>query len=148
MKIGEIAGRTQTSIQTVRYYEQIGLLTTPVRSASNYRHYDASHVARLDFIRRCRALDMSLDEIRRLLEFCDAPERDCAEVNTLLDEHIGHVRARLTELQALDTELRSLRRVCRAPGQASACRILQTLRTNDVPRARKTRAAHARSVHD
>lgn len=148
MKIGEIAARTQTSIQTVRYYEQIGLLPPPARSTSNYRHYDAGHVARLDFIRRCRALDMSLDEIRRLLEFCDAPERDCGEVNALLDEHIGHVQARLTELQALHAELRSLRRVCRAPGQASACRILQTLRTSDAPRARSGRAAHARSVHD
>jgi len=150
MKIGEIAAQAQTPVDTVRYYERIGLLPAPARTAANYRHYDAAHVARLDFIRRCRALDMSLQEIRTLLGFCDDPHRDCSEVNALLDEHIHHVQARLAELQALHAELRQLRRVCRSPGQASACRILQTLRTPDASRARprKRTAAHPRSVHE
>lgn len=152
MKIGDVAIRTNTAIQTVRYYEQIGLLPPPARTASNYRHYDASHVARLEFIRRCRALDMSLQEIRALLGFCDAPQSDCCEVDALLDRHIEHVQTRLAELQALHTELRQLRRVCRAPGQAGACRILQSLRTPDAPRARvrgrARTAAHSRSVHE
>lgn len=150
MKIGELAAQAQTPVDTVRYYERIGLLLAPARSAGNYRQYGESHVARLDFIRRCRALDMSLDEIRRLLEFCDAPERDCSEVNALLDEHIGHVQARLAELQALDAELRSLRRVCRAPGRAGACRILQELRTTSASRLRGgvRSGAHSRSVHE
>jgi len=148
MKIGEIAARAQTPVDTVRYYERIGLLPAPARTAANYRRYDAAHVARLDFIRRCRALDMSLQEIRALLGFCDDPQRDCGEVNALLDQHIGHVQARLVELQALHAELRQLRRVCRAPGQAGACRILQALRRPGAPRPRKRAATHSHSVHD
>ncbi len=149
MKIGELAAQAQTPVDTVRYYERIGLLPAPARTAANYRQYGEPHVARLDFIRRCRALDMSLDEIRRLLAFCDAPERDCGEVNALLDEHIGHVQARLEELQALSLELKQLRRVCHSPGRAGACRILQTLRTPEAIPARPRRAgAHRRSVHE
>lgn len=143
MKIGEIADRARTPVDTVRYYERIGLLPPPARSAANYRRYDAGHAARLDFIRRCRALDMSLDEIRRLLEFCDAPERDCSEVNTLLDEHIGHVQARLEELQALHGELKQLRRVCKQPGAAGRCRILKELRAAPEAAVRgRSAAAH------
>jgi len=150
MKIGEIAARAQTPVDTVRYYERIGLLPAPARTAANYRRYDTAHIARLDFIRRCRALDMSLQEIRTLLGFCDDPQRDCSDVNELLDQHIGHVQSRLAELQALHTELRQLRRVCRSPGQAGACRILQALRTRDAPtaRVRARAAAHPRSVHE
>ena len=102
MKIGELAKIAQTQTETIRYYEREGLLPEAARTDANYRIYDESHVQRLAFIRHCRSLDMTLAEIRTLLEFKDAPAGSCADVNTLLDEHISHVATRIRELKALE----------------------------------------------
>jgi Cd(II)/Pb(II)-responsive transcriptional regulator len=145
MRIGELAERTSTPVDTIRYYETAGLLPAVDRSAGNYRAYGPAQVQRLNFIRRCRALDMSLDEIRALLDFCDAPSRDCGAVNTLLDEHLAHVETRLRDLQRLARELRQLRSACRSPGAAEQCRILLDLRQTSAGRLRP--APHTRSTH-
>ncbi|MEC9482773.1 MAG: Cd(II)/Pb(II)-responsive transcriptional regulator [Halomonas sp.] len=127
MKIGELARHTGCQVETIRYYEREGLLPEPARSASNYRLYGAAHVERLTFIRHCRALDMALDEIRDLLSLRDHPERDCAAVNALIDEHIGHVEARLVQLASLREELVDLRARCRGEAETGACGILREL---------------------
>lgn len=97
MKIGELARVTSTQVETVRYYEREGLLPTPARTDGNFRIYEGIHVERLSFIRHCRSLDMTLDEIRVLLRFKDAPAENCEDVNTLLEKHIGHVAARIRD---------------------------------------------------
>lgn len=130
MRIGEVADRTGTPVDTLRYYERLGLLPPPARTASNYRAYSDAHVERLHFIRRCRGLNMSLAEIRSLLGFCDEPQRRCDEVNAVLDERIRHVDQRIEELTRLSRELKQLRGVCRAPGTTGDCRILNTLRSS------------------
>jgi Cd(II)/Pb(II)-responsive transcriptional regulator len=94
-KIGQLATQTGSKVETIRYYEQQRLLPQPARSDGNYRLYGAGHVKRLQFIRHCRSLDMTLDEIRTLLDFRDTPDANCAGVNTLLDKHIGHVADRI-----------------------------------------------------
>lgn len=127
LKIGELSGRTGCSAETIRYYEREGMLPMPPRSEGNYRLYSAAHVERLRFIRHCRSLDMSLAEIRTLLQFRDAPEADCGGVNQLLDNHIGHVAARIAELQELQSQLEELRRQCDSTSAARNCRILQNL---------------------
>jgi Cd(II)/Pb(II)-responsive transcriptional regulator len=130
MKIGELARATATAVETIRHYEREGLLPPPPRTDGNYRVYGRADVERLGFIRQCRGLDMSLDEIRRLLALKDAPPgeaADCGEVNTLLDEHIGHVAERLRELRQLDKALKALRAACSQPGAAADCGILQRL---------------------
>lgn len=127
MKIGELAEATGTQIETIRYYEREGLLPEPARSGSNYRIYDEAHVQRLSFIRHCRALDMNLQEIHVLLGFKDAPAENCAVVNDILDEHIGHVAARMRELHKLDKELRALRDLCVVARDAGHCGILNEL---------------------
>lgn len=83
LRIGELAQRTGTQVETIRYYEREGLLPEPARSEGNYRLYDRAHAERLSFIRHCRSLDMTLDEIRVLLQFRDAPEQNCGEVNAV-----------------------------------------------------------------
>lgn len=132
MKIGELAKRTGTQVETIRYYEQEGLLPAPARSDANYRLYGTEHLERLQFIRACRSLDMTLDEIRGLLVFRDTPEENCGEVNAMLDQHIHHVADRILELQALQKQLEKLRSQCQNTQAAKDCRILQTLSDADA----------------
>jgi Cd(II)/Pb(II)-responsive transcriptional regulator len=149
MKIGELARSTGTPVETVRYYEREGLLPAPARSEGNYRQYGAAQVERLGFIRNCRALDMTLDEIRVLLRFRDAPADNCAGVNTLLDGHIVHVADRIAELQALEKQLRRLRTQCRKVEAAADCGILGELskRTPRNEHGGPVAVAHPRGSH-
>ena len=127
IKIGELARETHCPIETVRYYEREGLLPEPARSGGNYRLYGPHHVERLRFIRHCRSLDMTHEEIRTLLAFRDAPEKKCDEVNSLLDQHIGHVARRIDELRALQRELKALRGQCGAVRATRDCGIMRSL---------------------
>lgn len=127
MKIGEVARAARCTVETIRYYEKEGLLPEPERTVSNYRSYGRAHAARLRFIRNCRALDMTHEEIRTLLRMMDAPAKGCGTVNTLLDEHIGHVDARIDELTQLKQQLAQLRQRCRAEQSVDSCGILHGL---------------------
>jgi Cd(II)/Pb(II)-responsive transcriptional regulator len=127
MKIGELAKATHTQVETIRYYEREGLLPETARTEGNYRVYGNEHTDRLSFIRHCRGLDMTLEEIRVLLRFKDSPHENCADVNDLLDEHIGHVETRIKELKSLQRQLKVLRETCRESREASQCGILTEL---------------------
>ena len=91
IKIGELATRTGATVETIRYYEKERLLPKPARSQGNYRLYNEAHFERLQFILHCRTLDMTLDEVRTLLQYRDKPDENCGEVNVLLDEHIDEI---------------------------------------------------------
>ena len=127
MKIGELAKAASTQSETIRYYEREGLLPTAARTEANYRSYNLHHVQRLAFIGHCRSLDMTLGEIRTLLHFKDAPGENCAQVNLLLDEHVGHVVKRIKELKTLEKELRALQQLCLSGRDAADCGILNGL---------------------
>jgi Cd(II)/Pb(II)-responsive transcriptional regulator len=126
MKIGELATLTDAQVETIRYYEREGLLPAPARSDGNYRLYTQAHVERLTFIRNCRSLDMTLEEIRSLLHLRDSPQDQCVSVNALIDEHIQHVNDRIASLQALQTQLLDLRQRC-SDGAPDHCGILDRL---------------------
>ncbi|CAN5719662.1 Cd(II)/Pb(II)-responsive transcriptional regulator [soil metagenome] len=127
MKIGELATETGTAVETIRFYEREGLIAEPGRTDANYRIYGDEHAQRLTFIRRCRSLDMTLEEIRALLRFKDAPGDDCGDVNSLLDEHIGHVAHRIEELKVLQQQLQILRMECGSIESGAECGILKEL---------------------
>jgi Cd(II)/Pb(II)-responsive transcriptional regulator len=146
LKIGELARRTQCQAETIRFYEREGLLPAPTRTAANYRVYGRAHVERLAFIRNCRALDMTLDEIRQLLRFRDLPQDACDAAHALLDEHVAHVAARIAELQQLERELRSLRRQCQPVREDKACGILGEL-SHTASGTRRRAGAHVRGTH-
>ncbi|WP_313178420.1 Cd(II)/Pb(II)-responsive transcriptional regulator [Massilia sp.] len=131
MKIGKLAERSGCLVETIRYYERIGLLAPPDRSSNNYRAYNEHHAERLLFIRHCRALDMTLDEIRTLLDFRAAPGQNCEGVNALLEKHIGHIVARIASLSILETQLRDLRSRCVATDSTGPCEILHALGTSE-----------------
>lgn len=134
MRIGELAKLAGCPPETVRFYEQKGLLPAPVRSDGNYRLYDVRHAERLHFIRRCRAMSMSLDEVQTLLDFNDHPERPCGGVNDLVDLHIGQIAQQINELNILHAELSQLRSRCNVSQPAGHCRILQQLGEHGEPR--------------
>jgi Cd(II)/Pb(II)-responsive transcriptional regulator len=127
MKIGTLASMANCSTETVRFYEKEGLLPEPDRTASNYRTYSGHHLERLRFIRNCRTLDMTHDEIRSLLRLMDHPQGDCEPVNSLLDEHIVHVDVRLQELGRMRTQLLDLREKCASASAVGDCGIIQGL---------------------
>ena len=131
MRISELAKRTDCLVETIRYYEQEGLLPEPARTSSNFRDYDESHIEQLTFIRRCRSLDMALSEIRTLLAFRSVPDENCEQVNVLLDEHIEHVAERIAELTHLELQLRELRDKCQGNGVTEACNILSELASEE-----------------
>src|SRR5690242_18343130 len=112
MTIGELARMTRCGIETIRYYEREGLLPKAGRTSGNYRRYSQEHAELLSFIRRCRSLDMALNEIRVLLRFRAAPEEHCREVNAVLENHIVHVEERIAELRSLERQLKALREQC------------------------------------
>jgi len=127
MKIGEMAKQAGLPVETVRYYEKIGLLPAPERDASGYRSYQDRHLDRLRFIRRCRNLDMTQDEIRELIRLAEQPEADCSEVDALLARHLDHVRERLRELTSLEATLEQLQQACSNGRTVRECGILDGL---------------------
>jgi len=127
MRIGELARKAACRVETIRYYEQQKLLPETVRSEGNYRLYGDDHLERLRFIRHCRSLGMTLDNIRLLLRFRDEPEENCGPVDALLDEHLDRVVARIAELKGLEKQLKELRGRCKCAQAAKNCRILQGL---------------------
>lgn len=127
MKIGELGAAAGVDVETIRWYERVGLLPAPSRSANGYRAYGRAHLERLAFVRHCRHLDMGLPDVRRLLELLDRPAADCGDADRLVDEQIERVRARLASLRALERQLVALRAKCRAPHAAAQCGVLGEL---------------------
>ncbi|KQX19159.1 MULTISPECIES: MerR family transcriptional regulator [unclassified Sphingomonas] len=126
MKIGEMASATRTNIETVRYYEKIGLLPPPARNTANYREYGPEHLARLSFIRRARDLGFTLDQVRELLGLSDDRKKSCAAVDAIATTHLAEINRKITDLQALRGELSRLIGDCRK-GTVADCLILETL---------------------
>ena len=128
LAIGALAERTGTSAETIRYYERVGVLPPPVRrGGGRYRHYGASDVERLLFVRRARELGFSLDEVRELLGLADQPDRSCTEVDRLARAHLGAVNEKLAQLAALRDELERVIGACRGGVPIAECRILGAL---------------------
>ena len=124
--IGALAKATGTKVVTIRYYEQIGLLAPPVRTAGNYRAYDRTHLRRLGFIRRCRGLGFTLDQIRTMLDLVGRHGHDCVEVDRIALEHLDEVEAKIADLQRLAGELRRLSSQCQG-GVIGECGIIEAL---------------------
>src|SRR5260221_3594696 len=103
MQIGELARQSGCNVETIRYYERVGLLPAPPRSAGRYRLYDSPHVRRLAFLRRARELGFTLDQVRALLALSAKDGRDaCAEVHNLAAEHLTEEPARIPDLAAME----------------------------------------------
>lgn len=123
--IGELSRRTGCNIETIRYYERIGLLPTPSRRG-RYRSYGADDVDRLGFVRRARELGFTLDEVRALLGLAAGGQAACAEVRTLAASHLQDVRSRIADLKRMEQVLAESVRACDA-GRDPGCPLIRTL---------------------
>ncbi len=124
--IGRLAARAGCKVQTIRYYEQIGLLPPPARTAGNHRIYERSHLERLAFIRHARELGFTLDAVRELLALSDDPERPCEEVDRIARAHLREVKCRIARLSGLEAELERMVVSC-SGGRVAECRVVEAL---------------------
>ena len=148
MQIKEMAKATGVDVETVRYYEKQGLLSAPARRENGYRDYDSSDLERLAFIRHCRALDMPLADVARLLGFLDDPVRNCADVDVLLAEQLARTRARLKSMRALEKQLLQLQARCSSKHSGAGCAILGDLLAAAQGEACACHAPHRKAFKD
>lgn len=127
LSIGKLAKATNASIDTLRYYVRIGLLTPDARSTHDYRMYEKPAINRVQFIKNAQQLGFSLSEIEKLLNFDDSDKHATAEVLKLTEEKIQTQEKKIKELQTIQTVLSILARQCPGEGPSSDCPILQYL---------------------
>ena len=130
--IGALSKQTGTNIETIRYYERVGLLPAPGRTAGGYRLYGPDHLKRLTFIRRARALGFSLAEVRRLLTLSDQRRRPCADVRVVAAAHLEDVKGKIADLRQMERVLKETVARCDA-GSGSHCPMIDALYTDGAP---------------
>ena len=123
---GVMAARTGVNIETVRYYERIGILPPPPRSPGGHRLYDVEHMKRLAFVRRSRELGFSLQEVRGLLNLVDGGAGTCDQVKAVTLDHLDDVRQRIADLRRMERVLRGMAATCEG-GDVPDCPIIDTL---------------------
>lgn len=126
LTIGQLGQATGTKIETIRYYEKIGLLPAPKRTAGNYRSYAAEHLQRLGFIRRARELGFTIEDVRELLKLAAHGERPCEQVDQFVARHLETTERKIEALTRLRRELRDTLNSCKG-GRIAECRVVQAL---------------------
>ena len=129
MRISELANATQTSVKTIRYYEQVGLIIKATRSDNGYRQYSDKDTKTLIFIRRCRALNMAISDIKQLLLLQQNPAASCEAVDSMVKKQLDDIRQQQKELALLENTLSSLAASC-ANQKIEDCCILSQLQAN------------------
>jgi len=129
--IGDLSKETGVKIPTIRYYEDIGLLPPPARSAGNQRVYDTAMTQRLTFIRHARDLGFPLADIQELLGMADNPEQSCAAADVIATRQLASVKARIARLTALQDELQRMLDHCSC-GTIADCRVIEVLGNHDL----------------
>ena len=128
LPIGELSRRTGCNIDTIRFYEKIGVLAKPARTEGGHRIYSGFHQQRLSFVCRARGLGFTLDGVRALLRLADAHDRPCTDVQHVADAHLAEVRGKIADLRAMEAALEILVAHCARGGEVS-CPLLEALAT-------------------
>jgi MerR family transcriptional regulator, mercuric resistance operon regulatory protein len=126
LMIGELSDRTGVNIETIRYYERVGLFPAPPRTRGKHRAYDEWHVRRLAFIRRSRDLGFSLDDIRALLQLAEGDDDACTTTKSIALRHLADIHSKIMSLKRLERALRDMTDAC-APGAQHSCPIIDAL---------------------
>ena len=139
--IGGLARHTGTNVETIRYYERMGLWAAPARSAGGYRLYETEHLKRLNFIRRARLLGFSIGEVRTLLRLADERKRPCAEVRVVAEAHLADVRNKIVDLRTMERVLKETVARC-ADGAGAHCPLIDALYRDGNPGRQVLRSAN------
>jgi DNA-binding transcriptional MerR regulator len=131
LTIGDLAARSGTTVQTIRYYEQQGLLPVPGRSSGNQRRYTKAHLDRLKFVRHARELGFSIEDIRKLLALAEHPEQPCAQADAIAQAQLFEVERKIIRLEGLRGALKRMVAACKKK-QVRSCRIIETLADHDL----------------
>lgn len=131
LPIGELAKRTAVKVATIRFYEQIGLLSAPPRTEGNQRRYGKAEVDRLNFIRHSRELGFEIDDIRELLAMNAEPQSSCHQADSIAQSHLSEIDRRIASLQALKGELTRMIDEC-GHGRICDCRIIEALANHSL----------------
>jgi MerR family mercuric resistance operon transcriptional regulator len=131
MQRAELARRTGSNLETVRYYEKVGLLPEPPRTAAGYRSYEIAHERRLCFILRARKLGFSLEEIRGLLRLVDERDRPCAEARDVAAARLVDIQAKIADLKRMERVLKDVVTQC-GDGTLPECPLIETFFGNDA----------------
>ncbi len=123
---GQLSKRTGVNIETIRYYERIGMVPVPPRSAGGRRQFTTTHMKRLQFIRHSRKLGFRLEEIRELLRMVDGENHTCEEVELLTENHIRDVKSKINDLEKIKRVLETMASRC-AGGVVPKCPIIEVL---------------------
>lgn len=126
LKRADLARRTGCNLETIRYYEKIGMMPDPPRTASGYRVYDVTHVGRLRFILRGRELGFSIEELRGLLDLVDGGTQTCAEVKERTERHLAEVRTKIADLKRIEKVLATTAAQC-SGRKVPECPVLEAL---------------------
>jgi len=126
LTIGDLSRQTGCKVQTIRYYEQIGLMPEPERSNGNQRLYTKAHLSRLAFLRHARALGFPLPAIRELLSLVDHPHQSCEAADVIARTQLQDIEHRMARLQSLKTELERMVAQCQG-GEVQDCRVIEVL---------------------
>jgi MerR family mercuric resistance operon transcriptional regulator len=124
--IGKVSEKTGCNIETIRYYERIGLLRKPPRSTGGHRLYGDTDIQRLTFVRRSRDLGFTLDAVKNLLSYIDGGDYTCAEIKIIAVDHLAEVRSKLAELKRLERGLKDMIASCEGDDLID-CPILDAL---------------------
>lgn len=133
LSIGDLASKTGVKIPTIRYYEQMGLLSAPERSAGNQRRYSKAELNRLAFIKHARDLGLKIDDIRELLNLSEHPDQTCAEANRIAADHLASIREKIIRLQRLETELARIATGCKG-NTIDECYVIESLSNHGLCR--------------
>ena len=143
---GALAARTGCNIETIRYYERVGLLPPPPRSVGGHRLYAEGLVRRLNFVRRSRDLGFSIEEIRELLRLVDGGTYTCREVEQLARDHVREIRRKIADLRRLESVFETMAAQCSGDAVPD-CPIIDALFDPDGPsRLATTRTTTSRSA--
>ena len=129
--IGDLSRRTGVKVPTIRYYEQMGLMSEPERSEGNQRRYGLAERDRLSFIKHARDLGLTIDSIRELLDLSAHPDRPCEQADRIAAEQLKSVRARIEKLRRLEHELERISTHC-GSGQVKDCYVIRALANHDL----------------
>lgn len=139
-RIGELATLSNIPVETIRYYEKEAIIDAPERAKNNYRIYRPHHLKRLLLIRNCRAFDMSLDEVRQIIDATENSDNSCMPINEIIQHHLIHIDQRIKELTALKHELSEIQARCSQNHPADNCSIIDEI--NQLEPEEKVRSSH------